>query len=142
MRMLDDLYWVMSYSRWKDENFWPQFSHAILTTHPSVTRAGMEAARELQFQALPLSGHRPLRARGRLCEGHRRAWGCGHLLPGEGCMFGATPSSIDAALYGFVANIFFYEMETPLKDFVLSRPKLVAHCRAIHAAVQPVGTTP
>src|SRR6201999_2766623 len=24
-RMLDDLYWVMSYSRWKDDRFWPQF---------------------------------------------------------------------------------------------------------------------
>ena len=24
-RMLDDLYWVMSYSRWKDEAFWPAF---------------------------------------------------------------------------------------------------------------------
>ena len=22
-RMLDDLYWVMSYSRWKDERYWP-----------------------------------------------------------------------------------------------------------------------
>src|SRR5580704_8761578 len=25
VRMLDDLYWVMSYSRWKDEDFWPAF---------------------------------------------------------------------------------------------------------------------
>src|SRR3954469_23468745 len=24
-RLLDDLYWVMSYSRWKDEQFWPAF---------------------------------------------------------------------------------------------------------------------
>ena len=27
-RMLDDLYWVMSYSRWKDERFWPLFRAA------------------------------------------------------------------------------------------------------------------
>ena len=25
LRMLDDLYWVMSYSRWKDEEYWPRF---------------------------------------------------------------------------------------------------------------------
>ena len=25
LRMLDDLYWVMSYSRWKDEQYWPLF---------------------------------------------------------------------------------------------------------------------
>src|SRR5690349_9722196 len=24
-RLLDDLYWVMSYSRWKDERYWPLF---------------------------------------------------------------------------------------------------------------------
>jgi glutathione S-transferase len=26
---LDDLYWVMSYSRWKDERYWPQFRDAL-----------------------------------------------------------------------------------------------------------------
>jgi glutathione S-transferase len=34
-RMLDDLYWVMSYSRWKDERFWPRFRDALMRTHPS-----------------------------------------------------------------------------------------------------------
>ena len=29
-RMLDDLYWVMSYSRWKDERYWPAFRDALL----------------------------------------------------------------------------------------------------------------
>ena len=28
-RMLDDLYWVMSYSRWKDERYWPAFRDAL-----------------------------------------------------------------------------------------------------------------
>ena len=28
-RMLDNLYWVMSYSRWKDERFWPAFRDAL-----------------------------------------------------------------------------------------------------------------
>ena len=29
-RMLDDLYWVMSYSRWKDERYWPAFRDALI----------------------------------------------------------------------------------------------------------------
>ena len=29
-RMLDDLYWVMSYSRWKDERYWPAFRDALM----------------------------------------------------------------------------------------------------------------
>jgi Glutathione S-transferase, C-terminal domain len=35
-------------------------------------------------------------------------------LPGE------KPSSIDANIYGFIANIYFYDIETPLKQFVVS----------------------
>jgi NADPH:quinone reductase-like Zn-dependent oxidoreductase len=31
----DDLYWVMSYSRWKDPRFWPIFRQALLDRHPS-----------------------------------------------------------------------------------------------------------
>jgi hypothetical protein len=32
------------------------------------------------------------------------------------------PSSIDAAIYGFVANILFYPIATPLKEFVDAHP--------------------
>lgn len=49
-RMLDDLYWVMSYSRWKDDRFWPLFRDAILRTHPDVTAESLEAAREYNFK--------------------------------------------------------------------------------------------
>lgn len=48
-RMLDDLYWVMSYSRWVDPRFWPLFREALLTTHPDITEAALEAAREYNF---------------------------------------------------------------------------------------------
>jgi len=30
--MLDDLYWVMSHSRWKDERYWPAFRDALIIT--------------------------------------------------------------------------------------------------------------
>src|SRR5215217_1957246 len=45
-RMLDDLYWVMSYSRWKDEQFWPAFHDALRREHPSLTEGGLRKARE------------------------------------------------------------------------------------------------
>jgi hypothetical protein len=48
---------------------------------------------------------------------------------------GATPSSIDAGIYGFIANIYFFPIATPLKAFVVSQANLVRHCEAIHAAV-------
>src|ERR1700742_3884590 len=49
-RMLDDLYWVMSYSRWKDERYWPQFRDALKREHPSLTDDGLLKAREYNPQ--------------------------------------------------------------------------------------------
>ena len=49
-RMLDDLYWVMSYSRWSDDRFWPLFRDAFLKTHPAVSAEALEAARKYNFQ--------------------------------------------------------------------------------------------
>src|SRR5215475_13460207 len=49
-RMLDDLYWVMSYSRWKDEEFWPAFRDALRREHPQVTDQALDKAREYNSQ--------------------------------------------------------------------------------------------
>ena len=53
-------------------------------------------------------------------------------------MFGPQPTSIDAGVYGFVANIYFYDIDTPLKRFVASHRNLVRHCHAIHEVVSPL----
>jgi Glutathione S-transferase, C-terminal domain len=60
----------------------------------------------------------------------------GHLIPASGFVFGAQPSSIDAAIYGFIASNHFYEINTPLRDCVRSQPNVVRHYEAVHAAVQ------
>ena len=76
-RMLDDLYWVMSYSRWKDERFWPAFRAALMREHPSLTEEGLAKATGFQSPALLLPGHRPLRSRcrhgARRCRSRRRS---------------------------------------------------------------------
>jgi glutathione S-transferase len=134
-RMLDDLYWVMSYSRWKDEEFWPDFRDALRREHPSVTEEALEKAREYNSQRYHYQGI------GRLAPGAAYARGLADLqvladlVPQRDYMFGANPTSIDASIYGFIANIFFYPLETPLKKFVTSHSNLVRHCRAIHRLV-------
>ena len=50
-------------------------------------------------------------------------------------MHGGKPTSIDAGIYGFIANIYFYEIETPLRQFVVAHDNIVRHCRAIHDSV-------
>jgi glutathione S-transferase-like protein len=61
------------------------------------------------------------------------------LVPAAGYVHGAKPTSIDAGIYGFIANIYFFPIPTPLKAFVDAHPNLVRHCEAIHAAIGSKG---
>ena len=57
------------------------------------------------------------------------------LIPAQGYVHGERPTSIDAGIYGFIANIYFYEIDTPLRQFVMSQQNIVRHGRAIHGTV-------
>jgi glutathione S-transferase len=134
-RMLDDLYWVMSYSRWKDERYWPAFRDALMREHPSVTEEGLRKAQEFNFQRYYFAGigrYAPTEAYARGLADLRVL---ADLIPAQDYVHGAKPTSIDAGIYGFLANIYFYDIDTPLKQFVTSRQNLVRHCRAIHEVV-------
>jgi glutathione S-transferase len=137
-RTLDDLYWVMSYSRWKDDRFWPLFRDAMLQTHPDLTEAMLLQARAYNFDRYKFQGIGRFEPEAAYARGLADLQALAHLLPAQGFMFGALPGSIDAGLYGFIANIVFYEIPTPLKAFVMAQANLVAHCHAIHAAVMSV----
>jgi glutathione S-transferase len=58
------------------------------------------------------------------------------VLPSPGgYVHGEKPTSIDAAIYGFIANIYFYDIDTPLKQCVAAHENIVWHCRAMHEAI-------
>jgi len=134
-RTLDDLYWVMSYSRWKDPEFWPLFRDAMLGTHPSLTASGMEAARKYNFERYHYQGIGRYEPADVYKRGIADLRAVASLIGERGFMFGPQPRSIDAGVYGVVANIYFYKIDTPLRRFVASHPNLVQHCNAIHEAV-------
>ncbi|MEA2945696.1 MAG: hypothetical protein QOI40_1026 [Alphaproteobacteria bacterium] len=134
-RMLDDLYWVMSYSRWKDERFWPQFRDALLREHPSVTDVGLSKAREFNFQRYHFQGIGRFTPDAAYARGLADLRVLADLIPANGYVHGAKPTSIDAGIYGFIANIYFYQIETPLRQFVVAHDNIVRHCRAIHDTV-------
>jgi glutathione S-transferase len=134
-RMLDDLYWVMSYSRWKDDRFWPAFRDALTKEHPSLTEQGLLKAREFNFQRYYYQGIGRYEPEGAYRRGLADLQVLANLLPASGYLHGPKAASIDAGIYGFIANIHFYDIDTPLKQFVSAHPNLVAHCESIHAAV-------
>ena len=134
-RMLDDLYWVMSYSRWKDERYWPAFRDALMREHPSVSEAGLLKAREFNFQRYHFQGIGRYAPEAAYARGLADLAVLAHLIPADGYAHGPTPTGIDAGIYGFIANIWFYDIDTPLKQFVAAQPNLVRHCAEIHNAV-------
>jgi glutathione S-transferase len=134
-RMLDDLYWVMSYSRWKDERYFPAFRDAFIAQHPRIDEADLNKAREYNAQRYYFQGIGRYTPDAAYARGLADLQVLADLIPEHGFVHGGKPSSIDAGIYGFIANIHFFPIDTPLKQFVASHSNLVRHCEAIHAAV-------
>jgi len=135
-RTLDDLYWSMSYSRWKDDRYWPRFRQIVLDAHADITESDMAAAHDYNAQRYYYQGIGRYEPEKVYERGNANLEAISNLLGERAFMFGASPQSIDAALYGFTANIYFYDILTPLKETLLSRSNLVDHCLAIHALIQ------
>jgi hypothetical protein len=125
----------MSYSRWKDERYWPLFRDALMREHPSLTQEGLLKAREFNFQRYHFQGIGRFAPDAAYARGLADLKVLAGLIPASGYVHGPAPTSVDAGVYGFIANIFFYDIDTPLKRFVASQPNLVRHCTAIHKAV-------
>ncbi|MGC1359308.1 MAG: glutathione S-transferase family protein [Xanthobacteraceae bacterium] len=139
-RLLDDLYWVMSYSRWKDERYFPAFRDALLREHPQLTIEGLRKAQEFNFQRYYYAGVGRYPPEAVYARGVADLAVLARLVPANGYVHGPQPTSIDAGIYGFIANIWFFDIDTPLKRFVAAHGNLVRHCEAIHGKVmQPAG---
>ena len=135
-RMLDDLYWVMSFLLWNDPRFWPLFRDAILRGHPGVMPEVLQSARDYNFKRYHYQGIGRFEPDAAYARGIADLKVLASLLPESGFLFGDKPSSIDAGIYGFMANVYFYEIDTPLKDFLVSQANIVRHCRLVHSAIQ------
>src|SRR5580698_1939964 len=135
-RMLDDLYWVMSYSRWKDERFFPAFRDGFIAQHAQIDAAGLEKAKAYNAQRYFYQGIGRYTPEQAYARGLADLRALAELIPAQGFVHGATPSSIDAGIYGFIANIFYFPIPTPLKAFVEQHANLVRHCEAIHTMIR------
>ena len=99
-RTLDDLYWVMSYSRWKDERYWPQFLDALKREHPSLTDDGLMKAKEFNAQRYYYQGIGRFEADAAMARGLADLAALANLIPRQGYVHGDRPTTIDAGIYG------------------------------------------
>ena len=114
---------------------WPAFRDGLRREHPRVTEDGLLKAREFNFQRYHFEGIGRYAADAAYARGLADLQVLAHMIPAIGYVHGPQPTSVDAGIYGFIANIHFYDIDTPLKQFVSSQQNLVRHCAAIHEAV-------
>jgi hypothetical protein len=95
----------------------------------------MEAAQKFNFQRYHYQGIGRYQPEDVYKRGIADVSAVASLIGERGFMFGPQATSIDAGVYGFIANIYFYDIDTPLKQFVASHRNLVRHCNAIHEGV-------
>ena len=117
------------------------FRDALLEQHPTLTEEGLNKAREFNFQRYHFQGIGRYQPEQAYARGLADLEVLAHLLPQSGYLHGANPTTIDAGIYGFIANIYFYPIDTPLKQFVAAHETIARHCEAIHAAVASPGRT-
>jgi Glutathione S-transferase, C-terminal domain len=104
--------------------------------HPGLTEEGLTKAREFNFQRYHFQGIGRYTPEAAYLRGLADLGVIANLIPADGYVHGQNPTSVDAAIYGFLANIYFYDIDTPLKQFVCSRKNLIRHCTAIHDIVR------
>lgn len=128
----ENLYWVGLHMRWLDEAGWqeiqqPYFGHLSPVgrrTIPPLVRLGMRAA--LAIQGLGRHRQDAIYAAGAADLSAASA-----LLGEDPYLGGDEPASVDAVVYGFLANLYWVPIESPLKAHALSLGNLVRHAERI-----------
>ena len=109
----------------------------INTVVARIDEAGLNKAREYNAQRYYYQGIGRYDPDAAMARGLADLEALAALIPPRGYLHSEKPTSIDAGIYGFIANIYFYDINTPLKQLVTAHENIVRHCRAIHETVKP-----
>lgn len=134
----ENLYWPVLYSRWLDPRNRSIVAQQVFGKLPPLLR-----------QIVPLLVQRKLRGDlkgqglGRHNETDLYAIGCRDLdavavfLDDKPYFWGEVPTSIDAVVFGFIANLIWAPLDNPLKVRAATYPQLNAYCRRMWARYYP-----
>ncbi len=129
-RMLEEhLYWILIYSRWVDYHYWPITQEAFFGHLkkplsyfiPKLVRKKM--VRDLYHQGI---------GRHNATEIYQLGVEDLHVLSvflaKNNFCFGDEPTSIDACIYAFLANILYSPIPSPLQEYAQTQPHFIIYC--------------
>ena len=129
-RLLEEhFYFVLLYSRWGDQNNWPQTRKLFFSRLSKLTQGFIaNSAHKYILNQMAMQGI------GRHSMDEIYHLGCEDITAvatalGEQKFFlGITPTSIDACVYAFIANVLQGPFTSPLRDHAELFPNLSAYC--------------
>jgi glutathione S-transferase len=134
-RLLDEhLYWVSVYTRWFNANNWPKVRAAFFGDLPAplrqiiapLARAGLR--KQIWGHGMGRHSHDEIIELGRV-----DLTAIANQLGSKAYFIGEQPSSIDAAVYAYLANLLWAPFESPLLGHASSHPQLERYCQRMKA---------
>lgn len=132
-RMLDEnFYWCLIYSRWKKNDGFKVVSPVFFDFLPPGLShlAGAYVRRQILTE---LHGH----GMGRHSDeeiftiAKRDIATVAHYLGEKNFLMGKNPTTVDAAVHGFIGNSLLVPLTDPIQSEIRKHPNLVAHCQRI-----------
>ena len=131
-RLIEEhLYWISMYTRWcYDEANWQQNKRAIFSVLPVLVRDAVAwGYRRVIRRQIHGQGTGGLSTDAIFALATEDVSALAAFLDEKEYFMGASPTTIDASVYGFLIDIIGCPIESPLKDHVFEQKNLVAYCQ-------------
>ena len=139
--MKEELYWVICHSRYKDTRNWGTYKQLLVESLEGVPQEQRPAVADM-YQKIIVD---QLQGQGMGRHSQEEVYRLGiedvtavsDYLGDKPFFMGARPTTVDATVYAYLANIVEVPLESPVKDFGLSRGNVVGYLRRMRSRFFP-----
>ena len=128
----DDLHWAVMWSRWSQPHNWPAMKDAIFGALPPFLRdvvagfARRQMRKQIRGQGLGRNTEDEIFHLGKQDLG-----ALSDYLADKPFFMGDEPTTLDASAFGFLTNVVWCPIESPLKTHAQGLGNLVALCERV-----------
>jgi glutathione S-transferase len=139
--MKEEFYWVIIQARYKDEHNWKRYRQLMLDLLDGVPEDQRPMVGDMYRQRMlgQMYGHGMGRHTAeevyRIGIADMKA--ISEMLGDKPFFWGEHPTTVDATVYAYLANLIQTPVECSARDFGLSRDNLVRYCERMHSRFFP-----